>query len=244
MAGDIQVSLGGAPFVVGGNPAIECCCPGTTTTSVNPCTGGKVPLKVTISWTGTPPELTGGTYTWLGHDFSNGQTILVCPNVYNCSTIAPNTSTIYTFFGGGGSCSSVKLYQYAKYSNTWSITDANFGARYFLSQYLRYLGTHTNSVTCNTTFALSVNGDILLKVVDLLPLGGRSLSARRRKIGSGATYTIDNTAGLTSDDITPSTFSIFAPPVFIDDQMMGQLTTTSGVTIVWTRGVPSEWCGA
>lgn len=241
-----QVSLGGNLFVTGnGLVAGECCCPGTTTTSVNPCTGGKVPLKVTISWTGTPPELTGGTYTWLGHDFSNGQTILVCPTTYYCGKTDPTTLTPVSNFTGGGNCSFVKQYNYLRYSNLWSIADMNLQAVYFNSQYRKYYGTHTNSITCNVTTQFTNAGSIWKKSLTASPLGGRSIRRTKAIIGGFFTTTNSNQAGLSTDTITPAAnFAVTPAPIFIDDDILGQLTTTSGVTIAWTKGVPSEWCGA
>lgn len=211
----------------------ECCC----------CPSGCPPLAVTVSWVGNPPELTGGTYTWLGEDFENGDTKIICPDSCQC-TYGAGSSTQGTYFVGGGFCYRYKTTYYSKYINDWAITDLVLEAQYLNQKKFMTYGTHTNYVTCNFTGTTTIYfGSVWYKKVAVDPLGTPTLSLTRKILGGTLSSTVSNTTGLSTENLTnASNFSISTAPVFIDGQLEGQLTTNSGVTISWER-VTSTWCG-
>jgi len=226
--------------------ASDCCC-----TTTNPCPNEKPPLKVTVSWTGSPPELVGGNYVWLGQSFSNGESKLICPTDFNCSN-ATGTAAIqrspaagYNTFGGG--CSfGVYIYS-SDYANTWINNSTNgivLDARWSYKKNIYYYGTG-NSVTCNITSTNTVAGPsaVYQRRALVYPLGGKYLVRERYRVTSptisSQTFTISS--GISTDNINPATFVVNTRPMKINDQQMGSLATTSGVTITWERAVTSAW---
>jgi len=214
----------------------ECCC--------NPCTNDCPPLAVTVSWVGNPPELTGGTYSWLGEDFENGDTKYICPDSCSC-TYGAGTIFGTTYFFGGGFCFRNKTTYYTMYINDWAITDLVLEGQYLNQKQFQTYGTHTNYTTCNFTNTTTIYfGSVWYKRITVDPLGTPTLSMTRKILGGTASSTVSNTTGLSTENITnASNFSISTPPVYIDSQLEGQLTTNSGVTIAWERAVLPDWCG-
>ena len=241
MANTIQATTGGGIIDKGGGILGECCC--------NECPNDYPPLAVTVSWTGSPPELTGGTYTWLGENFNNGDTKFICPTSYSCQSLGPVTNTLSTVFFDSVFCRIIQTYAYRKYLNQWKYgtggtQDFLLENQYLNQRYIPCYGTHTNYVTCNPTSCFTGYGSVWDRTIDIRPLGGRRLYGRRIAFGGGtpATYTpIRN--GISTDDITTSTFVLNPAPQAINSQQEGQLVTTSNVTISWKRAVLPDWCG-
>ena len=69
----IGINDGGIAFNDGAVGGCACCGGGPPFSCVNPS------LNVTMSWTG------GGTETFLGETFTNGQTHKICPSTYQCT---------------------------------------------------------------------------------------------------------------------------------------------------------------
>jgi len=69
------------------------------------------------------------------------------------------------------------------------------------------------------------------------------LRVKRSYTKAGAGYITSRfAAGLAGDDFTETFFVVKPPPIRINAQSEGQVTTNSGVTIAWVRGVLPDWC--
>ena len=233
MATTIQVTTGGKVLTDGsGLVQRECCC--------NPCASDYPPLAVTVSWTGNPTELTGGTYSWLGEDFGNGDTRFICPTTYKCSKKATTTTNSYLF---GTYCIVTYNYNISNYKNTW-----RYGTQLFLgANYVAYNQRIRNGITSGTVCVPTTPGFyytvfIYDRAAQVFPLGGRSLTLSRFRTPLTTAFT-QNSVGISTENLVPaSSLDVTILPMRINGQQEGQLKTTSGVTISWERAVLPDWC--
>lgn len=245
----IQRTVNGKVLItsVSGKVAGSCCCG-----SVNPCPGSPPPppLRVTVTWTGTPAELVGGKYPFLGKQFGNGDSLLICPGTYNCQPKAtvPFTSTF--FQTSGTRCYYRYYYLNANYVNSWrKSTATHLGQINLIGNYITnrvlYKTGNWNGTACAYTTSFWAYFTYGVRYVQASRTAATNwyLRVKRSYTKAGAGYITSRfAAGLAGDDFTETFFVVKPPPIRINAQSEGQVTTNSGVTIAWVRGVLPDWC--
>ena len=260
MATTVQVTPDGKVLITSGDEGLiarECCCEAG-------CPDNDPGFNVTVSWTGTPPELVGGNYPWLGEVWTNGETKFICPDTYFCRT-RQRTNTQTSFDGPPFYfCRRLVLHKYWTYRNAWGkigtvgLENLYMRAYYKQSFSTVYTGTHApgNTTTCNFTSTFldgcrpGGNSSNWSRFVLVRPrVFGQRWTAYRLKRGGNFPLefcyvtTTSTTSNLISTfNLNPSTWNISPGPLKLNNQTFGQITTTSGVTIKWELPSGTTFC--